>query len=160
MTFSISNFNNLVEMTDGGVNYGISMLRDFVPTVILNIANLKPNFTQNFLILPNFNVSTYLPSAYLDFGTFGVALINILIAILGMLLYKMYNNNSNIRNRLLYSVFLHNIVFLFFNNMFLYLPIIVQYIYICIIFSDDKKKLKEEYVSSGKRENICNNSYV
>lgn len=141
MTFSISNFNNLVSMTDGGVNYGISMLSEIIPTVIMNKINLVPNYNPYYLILINFNVSTYLPSIYLDFGIIGVAIFNILLAVLGNSLYNTCNKNNNLTNRLLYAVFMHNIVFLFFINMFLYLPIIVQFLYIPIIFSENKEEV-------------------
>lgn len=152
MTFSISNFNNLVSMTDGGVNYGISMLSEIVPTVIMNKIKLTPNYNPYYLVLINFNVSTYLPSPYLDFGLFGVAFINVAIAIVGMIIYKKYSIVPNVKNRLLYAVFLHNIVFLFFTNMFLYLPVISQYIYIYIIF-----KNKEE-LEDRKEKDISYNS--
>lgn len=145
MTFSISNFNNLVGMTDGGVNYGVSMLSEILPTVVMDKVNLKPNYDSNYLVLINFNVSTYLPSAYLDFGLTGIFLVNLLIGAIGIYLYKKYNKKPNIKNRLLYSVFLHNIVFLFFINMFFYLPIICQYIYIWIIFKE-----REENEENGK----------
>lgn len=146
MTFSISNFNNLVSMTKGGVNNGASMLSEFMPTIILNKVNIKQKFDRSFLIVPNYNVSTYLPSIYLDFGVVGIAIFNMLMAIAGYFLYKNATENKNDKNILLYAVYAHNIILLFFINMFLYLPVIVQFIYIPLIFGDikkNKKKLKE-----------------
>lgn len=146
MTFSISNFNNLVGMTEGGVNHGASTLSEFMPTVILNKVNIKQNFSNNYLINPSYNVSTYLPSIYLDFGIVGIAIFNMLIAALGYYLYKNATENKNDKNVLLYAVYAHNIILLFFINMFLYLPVIVQFIYIPLIFGNikkNKKKLKE-----------------
>lgn len=154
MTFSISNFNNLVGMTNGGVNYGVSMLSEILPTVIQNVVKLEANYNPYYRVLINFNVSTYLPSPYLDFGLCGIAFINIAIAILGVILYKKYNKVPNIQNRLLYSIFLHNIIFLFFTNMFLYLPIISQFVYIFIIFKE------KEGLEDGKGENISCNSNI
>lgn len=140
MTFSLSNFNNLVSMSDGNVNKGTSMLNELLPTVVLNKLNLKHNYSPNFLVSQNYNVSTYLPSIYLDFGIIGISIFNILIAILGYILYNNLLLNRNEKNLLLYSVFIHNIVFLFFINMFLYLPIIIQFVYIIILFNEKQEK--------------------
>lgn len=140
MTFSLSNFNNLVSMTDGGVNHGASMLSEFMPTVLLDKVNIKPKFTKSYLISSSYNVSTYLPSIYLDFGMIGIAIFNILIAVLGYFLYENAINNKNEKNIMLYAVFAHNIILLFFINMFLYLPVIVQFVYIPLIFGGKKKK--------------------
>lgn len=140
MTFSVSNFNNLVNKTNGCVNYGASMLTDIVPNIILENINIKRNYNPYYLILPNFTVSTYLPSAYLDFGISGVIVINILIAMLGIILYENLKKKNNIKNRMYYTIYIHNIIFLFFINMFLYLPIMIQYLYIFILFKERKKK--------------------
>lgn len=144
MTFSLSNFNKLVGITDGAVNYGASMLKELLPTVILKIINIKPMNSFYYLVSPNYNVSTYLPVIYVDFGIVGIAIFNALIALLGYNLYKNIKTNNSIKNILLYSVFVHNIVFLFFNNMFLYLPVIVQFVYILLIFSEKKEQQNGE----------------
>ena len=151
MTFSISNFNNLVGMTDGGVNKGASTLGEFLPTVVLNKVNIKPNFNENYLISSTYNVSTYLPSIYLDFGIVGIAIFNTLMALFGFMLYESMNNKENNKNYLMYAVFAHNIILLFFINMFLYLPIIVQFIYIPLIFSSKKKKVATDSITSNKK---------
>lgn len=143
MTFSVSNFNNLVKKTDGGVNKGSSTLEELLPTVILNKINMKNNFNKKYLISLNYNVSTYLPPLYLDFGLIGIGIFNILIAILGYILFNNINYNKSNKNLLLYSVFGHNIIFLFFNNMFLYLPVIIQFIYIMLIFNENGEKQYE-----------------
>lgn len=135
MTFSITNVDNLINITNGGVNYGASMLHDIIPTILLDTINVKVNYSPYYLELVNFNVSTYLPSIYLDFGVVGVAIFNFIIGFLGMKLYSKYEVNNTMMNVLLYAVFVHNIVLLFFTNMFLYLPIIVQFIYIFLIFN-------------------------
>ena len=140
MTFSVSNFNNLVNKTDGCVNYGASILTDIIPNIILENINIKRNYNPYYLILPNFTVSTYLPSAYLDFGISGVIAINMLIAGLGIVLYENLKKENNIKNRMYYAIYIHNIIFLFFINMFLYLPIMIQYLYIFILFKERKKK--------------------
>ena len=134
VTFSITNLDNLINMTDGRANFGATMISDILPTVVTNIINIKVNQYPYYLELGNFNVSTYLPSVYLDFGIIGVGIFNAILAILGKTLYDMLTKDNNARNRLLYAVFAHNILLLFFINMFLYLPIVVQFVYILIIF--------------------------
>lgn len=143
MTFSISNFNKLVGMTDGCVNYGTTMLKELLPTVVLEAVNIKVNEAYVYLVSLNYNVSTYLPNIYLDFGIFGIGVANALIALLGFYLYKKVREENSIKNTLLYAVFLHNIVFLFFINMFLYLPIIVQFFYIPLLFSEKEESKNE-----------------
>ena len=152
MTFSISNFNNLVNQTYGGVNNGISTLDSFLPNVVLNKLHLEKNFQSNFLVSGNFTVSTYLPPLYLDYGLVGVAIFNGFIALIGAVLYNKVVDNNSIKNRLLYAVFAHNIVFLFFTNMFLYLPIMIQIVYIFIIFNEKKNKKEEKGRNMNENE--------
>lgn len=144
VTFSITNLDNLVNMTNGMANFGATMISDILPTVLTNIINIKINQYPYYLELGNFNVSTYLPSVYLDFGIVGVGIFNALLAILGKTLYDMMSKDNSDRSRLLYAVFAHNILLLFFINMFLYLPIVVQFVYIFIIFTEPKTIEKTE----------------
>lgn len=136
MTFSLSNFDNLVNMSKGAVNNGASMLSDMLPTVLLNIFNINIKENPYYLISPNYTVSTYLPSIYLDFGLVGILVFNSLMAFWGANIYRNVVRNKNDVNMLLMSLYIHNIVFLFFQNFFLYLPVLVQFIYIPIIFSE------------------------
>lgn len=135
MTFSLSNFNNLVSQTDGLENYGITTLNEFLPSVIQKLLKLKEKNTFGFLVSPNYTVSTYLPSIYIDFGILGVAVFNTLLGIVGLILYKNVKINKSDRNLLLYSVFIHNIMFLFFSNMFLNISVSFQFLLILILFN-------------------------
>lgn len=154
MTFSVSNLNNLVNMTEGNVNKGTSMLSELLPTVLLDKVNLKPEFTNYYLVSPTYNVSTYLPSIYVDFGILGVAIFNALMALIGYLLYSNVVHRFDEKSILMYSVFAHNIILLFFINMFLYLPIIIQLVYIPLIFGN-KKKNKEKEKNSNKKSSLA-----
>ncbi len=139
MTFSISNFNLLTSMTNGNVNKGATMLNDLLPTVLLEKVNIKMKYKPFYLVSLNYTVSTYMPPVYLDYGINGIICFSIIMAFIGCVFYKKYiNNKESMKNKLLYSVFVHNVLLLFFNNMFLYLPIIIQFIYIPIIFDDNK----------------------
>ena len=149
MTFSVSNFNNLVSMTDGGENKGVSSLKEVLPNVIANRINFKEKFTRNFLIIINYNVSTAFATIYIDFGLVGVGVFSLILGIIGLLLYTFNEQESSARSGLLYAVYLHNIVFLFFINMFFYLPIIIQFLYIIIIFSEKKKVTVMEKIKNA-----------
>ena len=135
--FSLSNFNNLVSMTPGAVNHGASTLSFFLPSIITNHFNIHENFSENYLVSPNFTASTWFPEIYLDFGIIGIALFSSLIGLLGGFLYrKVINVNSDMYN-LLYAVFIHNILLFFFVNFFIYISMAVQFILIPIIFGGD-----------------------
>lgn len=151
VTFSISNLNNLVNMTDGGVNHGASMLLDFLPTVVAKKVKIEPSYRPYFLISPNFNVSTYLPNIYLDFGITGVIVFNAIISLFGYILYVFTSSKSE-RSMLLYSVFVHNIILLFFTNMFLHPPIMVQLLYIIIIFGGSKKEIEKKSIINDEKK--------
>lgn len=146
MTFSISNFNNLTKITSGDINKGASMLDALLPTVLLDKVNVKVKYNPFYLVSLNYTVSTYMPPIYLDYGINGIIFFNIFIAFIGCIFYHKYlHNRESIKNRLLYAVFVHNVILLFFTNMFLYLPIIIQFIYIPIIFDGEKMEKSENH---------------
>ena len=148
MCFSVSNFNNLVSMTSGNVNHGASMINELTPTVLTNMLNIKEVFTDNFLVSLNFTVSTYMPPIYLDFGVFGICLFTFILGLVSILLFNALQKNKSLRLYLAYCVLTHNILLLFFNNMFLYLPILSQFIFIPLIFVRKRKRIyrfKENY---------------
>ena len=156
LTFSLSNFNNLVNKTEGFVNYGVSTLKEFLPTVVLNRLNLHENWKKNFLILPNFTVSTYLVAPYLDFGVIGVILMTAFISLFCLYFYNRLLKVRSLENSFYYAICVHNLVFLLFNNMFLHLQIMVQFIYVFIIFYQKKqisfqgsKEVLESNINNG-----------
>ena len=136
LTFSVSNFDILANMSNGGTNYGASTLKEFLPTVITNSLNIKENYSPYYRVLINFNVSTYLPSLYLDFGIIGIAIFNAIIGFFGIKFYNRLKNYKSPKVALYYAIFVHNIIFLSFTNMFIYLPIMVQFLYVYIIFTE------------------------
>ena len=148
MTFSVSNFNNLTSLTDGGVNHGASIMEELLPTVVAKRINIKPEFKQNYLVSRSYTVSTFFPSLYLDFGIVGIGVFSALIAFLGYVLERILKVKKNDMNAMFYAVYAHNILMLFFVNMFFYLPIMVQFAYIPILFSG-KKQIGSE-AKSGK----------
>ena len=65
---------------------------------------------------------------------------NSLMAMLGYFLYEGTIKKHSDKNILLYSVFAHNILLLFFVNMFFYLPVSIQFLYIPLIFGGKNEK--------------------
>ncbi len=154
LCFSVSNFNNLVSMSAGGVNFGSSMMSELVPTVLTDLLNIKPLYDPYFLVCPNFTVSTFLPPVYLDFGMFGCFFFCFLLGCFMQRVYRNVRVRANHENKLVYAVFAHNTLLLFFNNMFLYLPILAQFIFIPLLFKRVKKK--ESVGLQGKKLTVGN----
>ena len=155
--FSLSNFNNLVSMTNGMVNYGASSLLMFLPTVVLKFLNISPVWQEKYIIQDSFNVSTWFPEIYLDFGILGIIIFSILIAVLGSYLYKKTQKNLNIENGMIYAVFAHNILLFFFVNMFLYIPIVAEFIYIPLLFreKEEKKTKNTKWLNDKNAEKVA-----
>lgn len=149
MVFSVANFNNLVGITNGFVNYGASTLGELLPTFISKAINLRLNESPYYLVSPNYTVATYLPGIYLDFGLSGVLLLNIAIALIGNVLYSGLLKKKTDKSALMYAVFVHNILLLFFSNMFSNLSIVIQFLYIPLIFIDDNVD-KEQEAEQGR----------
>lgn len=144
MCFSLSNLNNLVSMTPGSVDYGANCFNELMPTVVSNWLNLKVNFNQNFLVSINFTVSTFIPPLYLDFGCVGIFIFCFMLGLISNFTYSRVRANLNLVNIFVYAVLIHNIVLLFFTNMFLYLPVIGQLLFIPIIFKKEGKTHYED----------------
>ena len=127
--FSFSNFNNLVSMSDGAVNGGAMTLNGLLPNVISDALNIEYNYDPYYLVKINFNVNTFLPELYLDFGIFGIGVFCFLVGLCSIELYSRALSGSQ-TSAYCYAVFAHNIIFLFFVNMFIHLPIMV-----CLLFA-------------------------
>ena len=136
--FSLSNFNNLVTMTNGGRNAGLSTLKFFLPNAITKRIKITPRDNAKYIISDNFNVSTWFPEIYLDFGLFGIIVFSVIIGLLGYYLYSNVNRYKTDKYALLYAVFVHNIIMFFFVNMFLYIPVAFQFAIILLIFKEKK----------------------
>lgn len=155
MTFSISNFNKLVSQTVGFENYGASMANALIPTVLVNLFSIHVNATYFILVSLNFTVSTYLVELYLDFGLLGIGVFSILLSLLASFVYKKSIKRKNNAYKLIYAVIVHNILTLFFQNMFLYLPIVCQFVYIPLIFLNRNSGVARISVRKTWRGGLC-----
>ncbi len=133
--FSLSNLNNLVGITNGFTTYGLSSLFEVVPS---SLKGLFPTIDEfSYLISPYFSVSTFAPSLYLDFGFIGVSLFCLLIGFLAVFIYHRIEKGLF---KMLYMVFLHNIIFLFFVNFFFRISILAEIVMILLICLLENKK--------------------
>ncbi len=138
MCFSISNIDNLIRMTPGCVNYGATIFNSLMPTAFNLTLPINQGF--NYLIDPNFNVSTFMPDIYIDFGVLGIAIFCLALGYAGRYFYRRVKEHDKV-SVLIYAVICHNILLLFFTNMFLYLPIMFEFVLIPLIFMVDYGKL-------------------
>lgn len=147
LCFSISNLNSLVRMTYGAVNYGATIFNELMPSVF----NLRLPINQGFayIVNPNFNVSTFIPDIYMDFGFLGVAIFCLALGKITSYVFRRVRVKDK-AFQMFYIVIAHNILFLTFRNMFFYLPIMFELVLIPLIFMVDYGKLK------NKTKNIIN----
>ncbi|MCM1179242.1 MAG: oligosaccharide repeat unit polymerase [Clostridium sp.] len=150
LCFAINNFNQLVAISDGGINYGSSMMNELLPTVLAGKIGFHDVYNPYYLVKINFNVSTYLPSVYLDFGMPGIFIFNMLIGAMGSILFRRHVQHRCVCNQLYYAVYIHNILLLLFANFFLNPTIIVQFIYIWLLFKNTDVKQRQEWRSRSE----------
>lgn len=141
LCFSISNLNSLVRMTYGAVNFGATTFNELMPTVL----NFKFPINQGFayIVNPNFNVSTFIPDLYIDFGFVGIAIFCLALGKITQYVFRRAKFNDK-ACQMFYVVIAHNILFLTFRNMFVYLPIMFELVLIPLIFMVDYGKLKNK----------------
>ena len=143
MCFSVSNLNKLVGLTDGFVNFGASIFNQLVPSA-LNFGIVERQ-TFYYRVEINFTVGTFAPEIYLDFGLIGITIFCIALGFISNIIYKKVKEGSDLMG-LMYMVVSHNIVLLFFTNMFLHLPIMFELVLIPLIFMIDYKKITQRFL--------------
>ena len=153
LCFSVSNLNNLISMTPGFVNYGASSLDSILPPGW----QLPENAVFNFLVSPNFTVSGFAPSLYLDFGLAGPIILCLLIGILSIYLFSKINVSEV--SVLFYAIVLYSIIFIWYSSPFIYTPFILQMILIPVIFVlprlfKQRRKNERNNLGGGKRDQV------
>ncbi|MBQ4542005.1 MAG: oligosaccharide repeat unit polymerase [Clostridia bacterium] len=151
MCFSISNLNNLISIAEPGITKGLSTWNELVPSMLdVDSTHL---FNEEFLVSLNFNVSTFAPSLYLDFGIFGVGAFCLIIGACSQFLFKKMKNNFILN--FIYAIAAYSIVFIFFVNMFFNFQVICQVVFSILIFVVlnnfiEKKSKKVKNSQGGK----------
>jgi oligosaccharide repeat unit polymerase len=93
--------------------------RTFYPVFAFSLTKefIEFDYSQ-FLPSQYFTVSTLIYDFYLDYGLFGVIFFSFIIGLLTRKIYINLIEKQNISYVILYSMFAHNIVFIFFVNFF------------------------------------------
>lgn len=131
MCFSISNLNNLITIAPPGITKGFSTWNEIMPSMF-DFDSSYILFNEDYLVSQNFNVSTFAPSLYLDFGIFGVGIFCLIIGMISQFVFK--NIEKNEVYTMLYSIIAYSIIFIFFTNMFFNFQVICQVVFIILIF--------------------------
>lgn len=117
-------------MSSGGIYNGLLSLKNILPNIFGDI--IKINDCPEYLIKKDFNVSTFAPDLYLDFGIVGVIGFCLLLGVLCSVVFAKAKNNNFFK--LAYSVLAYCLVFIFFVNMLFMSSIYFQFILIPILF--------------------------
>lgn len=148
MCFSLSNLNNLLSITNGFITFGLSTVSEICP---MSLRYLLPTGQEiYYLVSPNFNVSTFIPSLYIDFGMLGVLIFCLVLGLLAVFIYNRLDHGF--AYKLIYMIILHNIVLLFFTNFFFKASIIGEILIIFIIFLLENKKNVIIFRNKRKKE--------
>lgn len=124
-TMTVANLDNLFNM-HFEYSYGLNMLQSFLPTVLLDAIYGDAYTTRFWLVHPNYTVSGYMASPYLDFGIIGVSIYSGIIGAIGCIIYHEYYFRKNFSNTFIYILFLQIIIMTFFTDYLLYLPVSFQ----------------------------------
>jgi oligosaccharide repeat unit polymerase len=148
LTMSIANINNLfTNFNFLDLNYGLNMLRSYVPTIFLDVLFDTNSYSQvNFLVTINYNVSGYMVSPFLDFGQLGVVVYTFFLGIICSIVYHNFIFNNTVTNKLIFIVILLIISMSFFIDFLLYLPVSFQLVWIVI--------LKNKYLKGNIKQGI------
>lgn len=116
--------------------HGIVSLQSLLPTVVVNIFIPNGSYSvSQFYVSEAFNVSSFLKEFYIDFGMYGIMMISTFTGALGVNLWnKIVTQKDGEIAVMNYAIYINIISLSFFTNMFLSLPIIIQFFYITILY--------------------------
>jgi oligosaccharide repeat unit polymerase len=121
--FNIANMDNLITKSDAPY-YNGSSLSTLIPSF------LRPEYdTENYLLVDNFNVSSYMFPVYEDVGRIGVLLLTMTALGLTSKKYYQLNRTISIGDVGIYSVLYFCASFSFFFNFWFFLPVIFQVVF-------------------------------
>lgn len=152
LCISFSNFDHLVAMVpQGGVNGGTTIFNELLPTVLSERFGLEQAFSQSYLVSPNFTVSTFLPGLYLDFGAAGIFAFCLAIGWITQRVFARVKRFPNDLNCLVYAIIGHNLFMLFFTNMFFYLPVMGEFLFLPFLFYRSKASSRSLSLRAGRK---------
>ncbi|HMH16108.1 MAG TPA: O-antigen polymerase [Edaphobacter sp.] len=138
--FNIANFDNLV-MFSNAPYYDGSSMASFLPSF------LRPRYeTGAYLLVSNFNVSSYLFPLYQDTGGIGIVLITGVMLSFARKMYRSLDSGAPLSAVGTYAVLYYCTSFSFFGNFWFYLPIIFQIVFF-YAFSNTVERVVHEVSS-------------
>lgn len=121
--FNIANLDNMVVQSSAPY-YNASSLSQLIPSF------LRPQYEMdNYLLVSNFNVSSYMYPVYEDVGRIGVLFLTVAALWITFRRYRQLNRVTSIASVGIYSVLYFCASFSFFVNFWFYLPVIAQIVF-------------------------------
>jgi oligosaccharide repeat unit polymerase len=148
--FNIANMDNLIVKSDAPY-YNASSLSSLIPSF------LRPEYDAgDYLLLGNFNVSSYMFPVYKDMGRVGVFLLTLIALRLTAKKYQLLDQTISIGQVGSYSVLYFCASFSFFFNFWFYLPIIFQVVFFNILNNVSERAclLTEKQSQSFRLQNL------
>lgn len=148
--FNIANMDNLVMRSDAPY-YNASSLSYLIPSF------LRPQYDAgDYLLIRNFNVSSYMFPVYEDLGRVGVLLLTLIALRLTAKKYRLLDRTISIGQVGSYSVLYFCASFSFFFNFWFFLPVIFQIVFFKILnnVSERACRLAEKQSQSFKLQNL------
>lgn len=134
LTMQLAHINNLITYIDFDYGYGKFMFESFLPTVFLDFFYSNVTYSKPvFLVHPNFTVSSYMTSPFLDFGILGLCFYTFIIGALSCYVYHNLRLETTAKNFMIYVVLLQIIMMSFFVDFLLYLPVSFQFCWILVL---------------------------
>jgi oligosaccharide repeat unit polymerase len=107
-----------------------------LPSVLRNIIFDPATYTVNGnLVTEAFNVSSAFSAPYTDMGLSGIIIFSFFIGVFSNLIWWV----TGIKRIFFHAILIQIIVLSIFYNMFMYLPVVFQFVWISIYFSKSKK---------------------
>ncbi len=125
--FNIANMDNLIMNSDAPY-YNASSLSSLIPSF------LRPEYDEgDYLLVRNFNVSSYMFPVYEDLGRAGVFLLTLIALRLTSKKYQLLDQTVSIGQVGTYSVLYFCASFSFFFNFWFFLPVIFQIVFFKVL---------------------------
>lgn len=146
MATPIGNIDSLVNKTFDLAN-GIFTAKSIIPSVFVTLIFKGIDIPSiKFFVTDTFNISTFLEIPYKDFGIAGVVITASIYGFISAYSWRKYKRDVNNTQALLICVIcIQATAMSFFVNMLIMLPIIVQIVYIIIIFRIKLRRTKLNY---------------
>jgi oligosaccharide repeat unit polymerase len=145
-------FQNAISIIDNVTTHymGSISVATFAPSafrILILGAERGPNLdAEVYQYIPSatFNVSGYLAEIFMDFGVVGLVVFNALLGFFGALAYANWFRNRSAPGSILYlAIFAHGLILSFFFNMFLYLPILFQFVFAWLLMRPEPSALEK-----------------